>query len=151
MAGRRVRETAHVKRDAFLTAFAELGTLTHAAARVGTDRSSHYYWLRNDPDYAGLFEEASQRANDALEREMRRRAIEGVDKPVFHNGKVVGSIREYSDTLLIFALKGSMPSKYRERIDITVDVASEVRRVASELGLDEATVLAEAEAILSGM
>ena len=82
---------------------------------------------------------------------MRRRAIEGVDKPVFHNGKVVGSIREYSDTLLIFALKGSMPSKYRERIDITVDVASEVRRVASELGLDEATVLAEAEAILSGM
>jgi hypothetical protein len=150
MAGRRVRESAHAKRDAFLAAFAEHGTLTHAARAAATDRSSHYYWLEHDPEYPALFQSAAQRSNDALEREARRRAVEGTEKPVYHNGKVVGTIREYSDVLLIFMMKGNMPSKYRERIDITMDISTEAKRVAAELGLDEATVLAEAEAILNG-
>jgi hypothetical protein len=33
----------------------------------------------------------------------------------------VGVIREYSDTLLIFLLKGLRPAKYRERYDVAVE------------------------------
>lgn len=148
MAGRRVAESAHAKRDAFLAAFAELGTLTHAAARVGTGRSSHRYWMEHDPEYPTLFAEAAQQANDNLEREARRRAVEGVDKPVYQGKELVGSIREYSDTLLIFLMKGALPGKYRERVEITMDVTAEAKRLASELGLNESEVLAEVNAIL---
>lgn len=149
MAGRRVAESAHAKRDAFLAAFAELGTLTHAAARVGTGRSSHRYWMEHDPEYPALFAEAAQQANDNLEREARRRAVEGIDKPVYQGGNLVGSIREYSDTLLIFLMKGALPAKYRERVEITMDVTTEAKRLAAEFGLDESEVLAEAQAILA--
>jgi len=38
-------------------------------------------------------------------------------KPVYHGGKRVGFIREYSDVLLIFLLKGLRPAKYRERVE----------------------------------
>jgi hypothetical protein len=51
-----------------------------------------------------------------MEQEADRRAIEGVDEPVFHKGTVVGHIRKYSDTLLIFRLKALAPAKYRETI-----------------------------------
>ena len=43
---------------------------------------------------------------DALEAEARRRAVEGVRKPVFYQGVICGWVGEYSDTLLIFLLKG---------------------------------------------
>jgi hypothetical protein len=36
-------------------------------------------------------------------------------------GRQVGSIREYSDMLLIFLLKGLRPAKYRERYDVAVE------------------------------
>jgi hypothetical protein len=148
MAGRRVAESAHRKRDAFLAAFAELGTITHAAMRAGTGRTSHRYWMEHDPEYPTLFAEAAHQANDNLEREARRRAVDGVDKPVYQGKELVGSIREYSDTLLIFLMKGALPAKYRERVEITMDVSAEAKRLAAELGLDEAEVLAEVNAIL---
>ena len=51
-------------------------------------------------------------AADILEDEVDRRAVEGVEKPVgWHKGKPGGYVREYSDTLLIFLLKGDRPEK----------------------------------------
>lgn len=103
---------------AFLDAFAELGTVTHAAAAAGIDRQTHYNWLESDPEgYGKRFEEAKARAIDKLEREATRRAVEGVDEPVFWQGMQVSTVRKYSDTLLIFLLKGAKPEKYRERYE----------------------------------
>lgn len=147
---RRVSVSAHDKRDAFLAAYVELGTLTHAAGAVGIDRSSHYKWMDTDPEYPSLFAVAAAKGKEAMVREARRRAIEGTDKPVYQGGKLVGTIREYSDTLLIFLMKGAMPETYRERVDVTVlDVRAEAERLAGEMGLDAETILAEAESILA--
>jgi hypothetical protein len=49
-----------------------------------------------------------------------RRAYEGVERPVTVAGKRE-LVREYSDTLLIFLLKGLRPAKYRERYDVVVE------------------------------
>ena len=52
-----------------------------------------------------------------LEDEAIRRAKDGVrEKPVYQGGKLVGHVQEYSDTLLIFLLKGARPEKYRDRV-----------------------------------
>lgn len=107
--------TLQQKKKAFLAAFAEVGNISRAAELAGIARSNHYDWMRDDPDYPALFREADQQACDRLEQEARRRAVEGVQKPVFQGGKQVGVVQEYSDTLLIFLLKGAMPEKYKER------------------------------------
>lgn len=112
-------EITHPKKRAFLAAYSELGTVTHAAEAAKVVRKSHYNWLKDDDAeiYKAAFDEAHQRACDCLEAEARRRAIQGVDKPIIRNGFVVSTFKEYSDTLLIFLMKGAMPDKYRERID----------------------------------
>lgn len=109
-------KTLQQKKKAFLAAFAEVGNITRAAEVAGISRAMHYDWLKDDPDYPDLFQAADQQACDRLEQEARRRAVEGTLKPVFHKGEECGVVREYSDTLLIFLMKGAMPDKYKDRV-----------------------------------
>lgn len=104
---------------AFLAGFATCGTVSHAAKAAGINRSQHYRWLEKSQDYVKEFELAQMAAAEALEAEARRRAIEGTEEDVRYQGKKVGPVRRYSDILLIFLLKGALPSKYAERRQIT--------------------------------
>jgi hypothetical protein len=52
-----------------------------------------------------------------LEDEAVRRAHEGLRKPVWYKGKIVGYETEYSDTLLLAVLKANNPDKFRDRIE----------------------------------
>lgn len=70
-------------------------------------------------DFAAQWDEAIETAIDALEHEARRRAVKGVDEPVFYQGNVCGVVTRYSDTLLIQLLKAHRPEKYRERHELT--------------------------------
>ena len=110
------RQRQQQKKAVFLAAYAEIGTITHAAMRAQVDRTTIYRWRDSDPVFAAALDEADLMAAERLEQEARRRAVEGVEKPVWHKGQMVGSVREYSDTLLIFLLKGALPDKYRERV-----------------------------------
>jgi len=103
------------KKERFLTAFRELASISAAARSTKIARSEHYRWMREDEDYAAQFGESQEVAADALEDEAVRRAKEGTQRPVFQGGKLVGKIREYSDTLLIFLLKAARPKKYRDK------------------------------------
>lgn len=93
-----------------------LGTITKAAQSVEIDRSTHYYWLENDEEYAIAFRRAEQMAADLLEEEAWRRAVEGDERPIYSKGKKIGSVRNYSDGLLTFLLKGAKPEKYKDRV-----------------------------------
>ena len=113
-------EAAKKKRqDAFLAEYKLSATITHAAEIALIARQRHYKWLDKDPAYAKAFEEAKIAATDSLVAEARRRATQGVNEPVYYKGEVVGTIRKYSDTLLIFLLKGALPEVYRERYEIS--------------------------------
>ena len=103
------------KKRAFLSAYARLGNITSAAESAKIARRTHYLWMDTDPDYVEAFEQAQEAFADMLEREAVRRAVEGVEQTIFHKGKPVGKRREYSDTLLIFTLKGTRPDKYKDR------------------------------------
>jgi hypothetical protein len=102
---------------AFLAAIRTTGNVSQAAAAAGIGRRTHYGWI-NDPEYATAFDDAMEEASDVLEAEAWRRAKDGVDEPVFYQGIECGAVRKYSDTLLIFLLKGARPEKYRERVDM---------------------------------
>lgn len=103
----------------FLTAFTAIGTVTGAARQAGVGRRTHYDWLDADPEYASRYKDSEEAAIDNLEQEARRRAMVGVEEPIHYQGQRVDTVRRYSDTLLIFLLKGKRPEIYRERFEHT--------------------------------
>lgn len=116
-------EITHIKKRKFLSAFSIAGTVTGAAKAAGVSRRSHSTWLREDPSYAKAFATAQDMACDRLEQEAIRRAVSGVERKKFHKGEPIIDPstgeqyveREYSDTMLIFLLKGLRPEKYGDR------------------------------------
>src|SRR5581483_8003267 len=135
---------------AFLARLRESGNVRLSCEAAGIDRKTAYNRRSADPEFAAAWDTALDEAADLLEEEARRRAEQGVRRIKFHNGKpimvpVVGTDglvvkdnngnpemvpyveHEYSDTLLIFLLKGANPEKYRERADVrhsgTIDVS----------------------------
>ncbi len=105
-----------VKQLAFLAAYSETGNITQAAEIAKVCRTSHNDWLEKDETYGARFDEAHEAACDHLESEARRRAVEGIEDPVFQGGIQVGTVRRYSDKLLELLLKGSLPQKYKTMI-----------------------------------
>lgn len=111
------RKTTRTKKAEFLNQFSMNGNITKSAEYVGIERSSHYRWMKEDPEYRALYAEAEDQFADNLEAEARRRAFEGYEEDVYYQGDIVGQQRKFSDTLLIFLLKGAKPQKYKDRVE----------------------------------
>lgn len=104
---------------AFVTTLSARGIVTQACEAAKIDRTTAYKARDVDATFAAAWDEAVEVAADALEAEAWRRAVEGVEKPVgFYQGAAGEYVREYSDTLLIFMLKGARPNKYRENVKL---------------------------------
>jgi len=103
------------KAELFLEWLASTGQVVLSAKKAGyTTPMALYKKRREDEDFAQRWEEALQQATDTLEDEAIRRARDGVDEPVFYQGRQVGTVTKYSDQLLQFLLRGNKPKKYRE-------------------------------------
>jgi hypothetical protein len=123
----------------FLAALATSGVVLTACKKARIGRTTAYKIRDEDEEFAAAWDAALDDAADEMEEEAHRRAVKGVLKPVYQGGKKVGSIREYSDTLLIFRLKAARPEKYRERSDIRHSGKIDV----SKLSDDELQSIAE--------
>ncbi len=99
----------------FLAELARTGIVGVACTKAKIGRSTVYDVRKEDEAFAAAWDAALDDAVDTMESEAWRRGVKGTQKPVFQGGKEVGRIREYSDTLLIFMLKGARPEKYRDR------------------------------------
>lgn len=113
MARKHVKLNAE-RKEKFLQTLRETANVKEACKLTALSRRVVYVQREKDEEFAKAWEEAIEDAVDALEAEARRRAFKGVKKPVYQGGKRVGYIQEYSDTLLIFLLKGYRPKKYAE-------------------------------------
>lgn len=104
----------------FLEALAHCGCVTQAAAAARVARCVPYRRRRLDLEFAQRWAEARELGIAALEDEAVRRAVEGVEVPVFKDGRQVGTTRRYNDTLLIFVLNALKPEKYRQRVSAEI-------------------------------
>jgi hypothetical protein len=100
------------KREQFLQALADSGSVTAAVAVAGTSRTRVYELRKTDAVFAAAWDEAEEIATDRLQDEARRRAMEGVEEPLVSAGKLVRGddgqpimIRRYSDNLLSALLR----------------------------------------------
>lgn len=103
-------------RPLFLEALKKCGVILYAAKAAGIHRKTAFYERRHNPEFKVEMAAAMDDAADVLEMECWRRAVHGVEKPVTVAGKAV-TVREYSDTLLIFLCKAVRPEKFRERFE----------------------------------
>ena len=108
----------------FIKALRNAPNVTEAAEKAGVNRQYVYRVRDTDEAFAAEWDDALAKSVDEAERELFRRAVKGVRKPVYQNGKQVGEIQEYSDTLLIFLLKSHRAERYRDRTEnMNVDVS----------------------------
>jgi hypothetical protein len=114
------------KREKFLETLSETGNITKSAELVGVSRIALYKLKDRDEEFAEAWEEARKLAADALEDEAWRRGKEGIQKPLSYQGQLTGDIvQEYSDTLLIFLLKGNKPEKFKDRMSHDGNIKTE--------------------------
>jgi alkanesulfonate monooxygenase SsuD/methylene tetrahydromethanopterin reductase-like flavin-dependent oxidoreductase (luciferase family) len=108
------------KKEEWLAAHRKIGIITATCRKTKIQRSTVYFWMDNDPEFKAAAANAEQEAVELLEAEARRRAEKGVLKPVFYKGERCGTIREYSDSLMMFIIKAKKP-EYRDRVTTTLE------------------------------
>ncbi|MBL6782976.1 MAG: terminase [Alphaproteobacteria bacterium] len=114
------------KKIAFLTRLAVTGNVSASADYADLSRSQAYEWRKTDANFAASWDEALAIAVDQLALEARRRAVEGIEEVRYYQGEPIGSMRKYSDQLLMFLLRAYDPKTFqalrREHIDQTRSV-----------------------------
>lgn len=122
--GRRYKKAPHNSVKAYTTAelkqrfleeYINYANIMETCNAVGMIRRTFYQWLEGDEEFGAKFKKAEKMALGVLEDEAHRRAVTGVDKPVYQGGVLVGHVKEYSDPLLILLLKARAPHKYKDR------------------------------------
>lgn len=115
-------EDLDTRKRAWLEAFEEGGTVVAACKASDVPRSTAYQWRSKDEAFLLAWHDIEEATTERMEREAYRRGVEGVDRAVYHMGKVIGAERQYSDTLLIFMLKARKPDTYRDNVHVKQDI-----------------------------
>ena len=74
------------KLTAFCAALAETCNVGRACTAIGISRYTAYLWRKDIPEFAERWDEALKAGVLALEDEAHRRAFEGVEDPLTHQG-----------------------------------------------------------------
>ncbi len=104
---------------AFLEALRNLPMISSACAAAGINRTTAWRRRQADEDFAAAWDDAMEEGVDRVEQEAFRRAVEGWEQGVWHQGEQVGTERRYSDALLALILKGRRKSVYADRTELT--------------------------------
>lgn len=114
-------ELAAARREVFLSELAKHGRVTTAADTAGVDRANLYTRKKEDPVFAEQWATAIDRFADTLEEAARLRAVEGIDKGVYHQGVLMATEKQYSDSLLALMLKAKRKREYGDssKVELT--------------------------------
>jgi hypothetical protein len=126
------------RKATFLTALEAHGMVTTAARAAAITSHTVHEHRKADEAFAQAWVQAYAAYCDRLEMEAYRRAVEGVDEPVYQGGELAGVVRKYSDALLTLKLKRHRPEQYRERLQVNADVTARkvTAMVPSSMGED---------------
>ena len=101
--------------ESFCLHLSRTGSITYAAARAGLDRRRLYRLKAEDEEFAAQWDEALQLGVERLQDDAMRRALDGVERPVWRGGKRVGSIRQHDNRLMQFLLRAHRPETYGDK------------------------------------
>lgn len=120
------------RKQAYVEALEKAGEHVFARMEVGVSHQTIALHRREDAEFAQACEDALHSYRKTFIDELVRRGVNGVEKPVFHNGEIVGHVTEYSDRLLMEHLK-VIDKRYRDKLEI--DMAAHI--TSTDLNLDK--------------
>ncbi|MBN8806943.1 MAG: hypothetical protein J0I47_01700 [Sphingomonas sp.] len=98
-----------LKQRQFLTVLGDTGCIRDACRAVGVSSTTAYRLRLRSPEFAEDWDCALAMAATVLELAAFRRAVIGVEEPIYQAGKLVGTRRRYSDSLLrVLILRGDL-------------------------------------------
>lgn len=71
----------------FLAAYVKYPNLTRAAKTCGIDRSNHYQWSRDDPEYPARYAQARIEAGQTVLDRAVDWVMEGIEEPIIYQGQ----------------------------------------------------------------
>jgi hypothetical protein len=92
------------REDRFLLALTETANVAKSAAAAGLSESSVYRHRQQSELFRARWMEALNEGVVRLETMLLERALNGVERPVWHGGRQVGVMHEYSDRLALALL-----------------------------------------------
>lgn len=105
----------------FLEQVSETGLLARSAKAVGFTGRFIKKELEKDQEFAEAFDEAMLEYQELLQREMHRRAVDGVEETVYFQGVPCGTKINYSDSLLTTLTKAKVPEfRDKQKLDVAV-------------------------------
>lgn len=119
-----------VSQAAFLDALKRTGIIAAACRASGVSYTQVNMLRKANDDFAAAWDEAIEQATDALETEARRRALEGYEEPVIHQGTMSpvwerdldGQIvMETYDTEVKDKTNGNLPIKAQRPKQLIID------------------------------
>ena len=96
----------------FLSVLMQTGNVSASARAAKVTTSSAYKKRSNDDDFRQAWLAALESSLDDLEESLRKRALEGTDKPIFYGGEKIGNTKSYNDNLGMFLLKARRRSVF---------------------------------------
>ena len=105
------------RRAAYVEALAREGDSAFARIEVGITAESVRKHRQKDAEFDQACEDAMHTYRKRFIDELVRRGVDGVERPVFHEGVIVGHVTEYSDRLLLEHMK-VIDKRYRNQVDI---------------------------------
>lgn len=118
---RKPRGLGRQRRKVLLDALRAGWTLNRACREAKVDRKSLWRWQQLDPKLDEEIRNAWAEGGDLLEDEAVRRGVHGWNEPVFYKGKQSGSVKKYSDVLLVELLRARRPYKFGDKTQVVVE------------------------------
>lgn len=138
------------RKKRFLEVYAQTGCIRDGCRAAGISDTTFYRHYDKWPDFRSLCEAARSQASGPLELLAWERGVTGIEEPIIHYGKLVGTRRKRSDAIFKLILQASNPEKYgrigtggetktqiekRLRIEIEATVRAEI--AAAEPGIEQ--------------
>lgn len=100
-------------------------SLRHAYTTAGIGRHTLIEWRKNHPLFDSMMTSIQEEMVDTMRSEAYRRAVVGVDEPIFYQGVDTGNrVKKYSDALLQFTLMGH-DARYRSK-EVNMNVSGQL-------------------------
>ena len=110
--------------DLFFAKIRRTGNVSKALKAAKYKRTATYAMREKDEAFAIEWNAAVDEYVDAMEEELDRRGITGIEEPIVYQGQIqmkdgkVQTVRRFDTTAAIFRLKGLRPEKYREHFKL---------------------------------
>lgn len=111
-----------ILRDVYLEELEKVGQPRRCARAVGVSYSSVQAAVKNEPEFRDAYQDAMGLFSEAVEEEVRRRAMDGVEEPVFYKGESKETVNRKSDGLLTLLVKAKN-SEFNDKIKAEVSIA----------------------------